>query len=412
MTYHGRIFPAAAPAFAVPDEIADLTFIHASEEKDKVMTDLTALRRHLHRHPERSGAEKETAEHLIRLLEATDPAALHTGIAGHGIVALYGGTEKPAALLRADLDALPIRELGDHPYASTREGTAHLCGHDGHMSILLGAAERIARRQSSLPAPVAVLFQPAEETGQGAAAMLEDALFDTLAPRRVFALHNIPGHERGSVLLRDGAFAMASSGVDIRLTGRTSHAAEPERGNTPVPVLLRLAEEIMSLPDRAAEQHARAVSTIIHLAAGSEAFGTTPGDARLLATLRSDSDDFMSFMKSRTEEETRRRCADRELECTLEWKEEFPSVRNAPDCVAMIRAAAEDGGMAVETLEAPFPWSEDFAHFTQRYDGALFGLGAGVDHPHLHSGWYDFPDELLEPAADLFDRIVERALNA
>ncbi|MDT8322730.1 MAG: amidohydrolase [Bacteroidota bacterium] len=375
------------------------------------MTELKELRRHLHAHPERSGEERETAAHIARLLEASRPAALHTDIAGHGIVALYGGTERPGVLLRADLDALPIRELGDLPYASSREGTAHLCGHDGHMSILVGAAERIARRQSSLPAPVAVLFQPAEETGQGAAAMLEDALFDTLAPRRVFALHNIPGHARGAVLLREGAFAMASSGVDIRLTGRTSHAAEPERGNTPVPVLLRLAERIMSLPDAAAAQQARAVSTIIHLAAGSEAFGTTPGDARLLATLRSDSDDFMSFMKTQTGEAARGMSVERELECTLEWKEEFPSVQNASDCVAMIRAAAEDGGMPVEELAQPFPWSEDFAHFTHRYDGALFGLGAGTEHPHLHSGWYDFPDELLAPAADLFDRLVDHALK-
>jgi amidohydrolase len=374
------------------------------------MTDLTALRRHLHQHPERSGKEKKTAEHIIRLLEATRPAALHTSIGGHGIVALYGGTSQPGVLLRADLDALPIRELGDLAYASSREGTAHLCGHDGHMSILVGAAERIARRQSSLPSPVAVLFQPAEETGQGAAAMLEDALFDTLAPRRVFALHNIPGHERGAVLLRDGAFAMASSGVDIRLTGHTSHAAEPERGNTPVPVLLRLADHIMALPADATAHAARAVSTIIHLSAGSEAFGTTPGDARLLATLRSDSDEFMAAMKEGTEEAARRLSDARELECALEWKEEFPSVQNAADCVAMIRAAAADGGMPVEELAQPFPWSEDFAHFTHRYDGALFGLGAGVDHPHLHSGWYDFPDELLEPAADLYDRIVDRAL--
>ena len=375
------------------------------------MTDLTALRRHLHRHPERSGEEQETARHIIRLLEATRPAVLHTDIGGHGIVALYGGSSRPAVLLRADLDALPIREHADLPHASVHEGTAHLCGHDGHMSILIGAAERIARRQSTLRAPVAVLFQPAEETGQGAAAMLEDALFDTLAPRRVFALHNIPGHERGAVLLRDGAFAMASSGVDIRLTGRTSHAAEPERGNTPVPVLLRLAQHIMALPADAAAHAARAVGTIIHLSAGSEAFGNTPGDARLLATLRSDSDGVMEAMKVRTEEAVRRLSEERALEWHLEWKEEFPSVRNAADCVAIIRAAAVDGGMQVEDLAQPFPWSEDFAHFTHRYDGALFGLGAGVDHPHLHSGWYDFPDDLLEPAADLFDRIVDRALQ-
>jgi amidohydrolase len=313
-------------------------------------------------------------------------------------------------LLRADLDALPIRELNELPHASRREGTAHLCGHDGHMSILLGAAERIARRQPSLPAPVAIVFQPSEETGQGAAAMLEHPLFDDLRPRRVFALHNIPGYPRGNVLLREGAFAMASSGLDIRLSGRTSHAAEPENGNSPVPGLLRLTERIMALPERASEHAARAVSTIIHLSAGSEAFGTTPGDARLLATLRSDSDAFMSLMKDRAADTAEQLAAEHDLRCRLEWKEEFPAVQNAPDCVALISRTAAALGMPAETLDAPFPWSEDFAHFTRRYDGAMFGLGAGSEQPHLHSGYYDFPDDLLEAGADLFDRLVDLSL--
>ncbi|MBR9979009.1 MAG: amidohydrolase [Bacteroidetes bacterium] len=375
------------------------------------MTDLIALRKYLHRNPERSGEEARTAEHITGLLEKTRPSALHTGIAGHGIVAVYGGESSPAVLLRADLDALPIAERNDLPHTSEREGTAHLCGHDGHMSILVGAAERIAARQSTLSAPVAVLFQPSEETGQGAEAMLQDTLFSRLHPKRVFALHNIPGYARGTVLLREGPFAMASIGVDIHLTGRTSHAAEPEKGNSPVPALLRLAREIMDLPADAATHNARAISTIIHLSAGSEAFGTTPGDARLLATLRTDSDEFMDFMKRSTEEHTQALAREQELRNELSWREEFPSVRNAEDCVALIRRAAQQHGMSIEDLPHPFPWSEDFAHFTHRFDGALFGIGAGADHAHLHSGWYDFPDEIIAPAVDLFDTIVTLALE-
>ncbi|MCB2204566.1 amidohydrolase [bacterium] len=375
------------------------------------MTDLKDLRRYLHRHPERSGEEKETAAHIAQLLRSTAPTSLHTGIAGHGIVAVYGGEGPVGVLLRADLDALPITEQNDFAHASANKGTAHLCGHDGHMSMLFGAAERIATQQSTLPAPVAILFQPAEETGQGAAAMLKDSLFERLAPKKVFALHNIPGKERGSVLLRDGPFAMASSGLDIELEGRTSHAAEPEQGNSPVPVLLRLTQHIMSLPEEAQREKARAVSTIIHLAAGSEAFGTTPGNARLLATLRSDSDDFMTFMKEAAESRTREMTAAADLKYTLEWKEEFPSVQNDSSCVKLIRQAAEDRGLNVEMLDNPFPWSEDFAHFTHRFEGALFGLGSGVEQPHLHSGWYDFPDDLLETGADLFLRITQLALR-
>jgi amidohydrolase len=378
--------------------------------KDARMTDLTALRRHLHRHPERSGDETVTAAYIASLLKRTHPTALHTDIGGNGIVAVYGEGGQPAVLLRADLDALPITERNDVPHASENVGTAHLCGHDGHMAVMVGVAERIALRRAELTAPVAVLFQPAEETGQGAAAMLRDALFETLRPARVFAFHNIPGQERGSVLVRNGAFAMASVGADVELVGRTSHAAEPELGNSPVPALLRLSRDVASFPDAAAEHGARAVSTIIHLNAGSEAFGTTPGNARLLATLRSDSEQFMAEMKSGTEHAAAKAAAADGLEWSLEWKEDFPSVQNDPACSDLVRAAARDAGRPLIELAEPFRWSEDFAHFTHRFCGALFGIGSGSDHPALHDGWYDFPDDIIEPAVRVFLELVMHAL--
>ena len=222
----------------------------------------------------------------------------------------------------------------------------------------------------------------------------------------VFALHNVPGYDEGSVLLREGSFAMASVGMDAQLTGQTSHAAEPQRGNSPVPALIDLAQLVMTLPDAAASREARAITTVIHMLAGSEAFGTTPGDARLLATLRSDSDAFMSVMKEEVEAELQklqRRCG---LDTDLQWKEEFPAVVNDTRATTAVAQAAEQCGLSVETLSEPFPWSEDFAHFTRRWPGALFGLGAGATQPNLHSGFYDFPDALIEPAVELWVTLI------
>jgi len=371
------------------------------------MTDLITLRQTLHQYPERSGAEEQTAARITQLLEQTTPRELLTGIAGHGILARYGSGDGPSILLRAELDALPIRELSDIPHASAVPGTAHLCGHDGHMTILFGAAERIARRQEDLPGSVSVLFQPAEETGQGAAACLADPVFHERGFDLVFALHNVPGYDEGAVLLREGSFAMASVGMDAVLTGHTSHAAEPELGNSPVPALIDLAQTVMRLPEAASSHDARAITTVIHMLAGSEAFGTTPGDARLLATLRTDSNSFMAVMKEQMSRALALQGERYRLETELAWKEEFPAAVNDPRAAALVSQAVSDSGLTLQELEQPFPWSEDFAHFTQHFPGALFGLGSGRDQPHLHSGYYDFPDGLIEPAVELFVRIVE-----
>ena len=375
------------------------------------MTDLIALRQTLHQHPERSGAEQKTAARMMHLLAQTAPRELHTGIAGHGILARYGNDDGPAILLRAELDALPIRELSDIPHASSVPGTAHLCGHDGHMTILYGVAERLAPRQDDLPGSVSVLFQPAEETGQGAAACLSDPVFRDRHFDLVFALHNVPGYEEGAVLLRKGSFAMASVGMDAVLTGHTSHAAEPELGNSPVPALIDLAQTVMRLPEAASSHGARAITTVIHMLAGSEAFGTTPGDARLLATLRTDSDAFMAVMKEQVGRALTLQGERYRLETELAWKEEFPAAVNEPRATALVLQAVRDRGRVLQELEQPFPWSEDFAHFTQRFPGVLFGLGSGHEQPHLHSGYYDFPDALIEPAVDLFVRIVELGME-
>lgn len=191
------------------------------------------LRRALHRAPELSGAEAETAARIAVEMTQLGADRLETGIGGHGILAVFDGPAPgPLVVLRAELDALPIEERSGVAHTSKVPGQGHLCGHDGHMAILVCVARVLARTRPERGS-VALLFQPAEETGAGARAMLRDDRIACLAPARIFALHNLPGLSLGHAALGDGPVACASCGMRLRLEGRTAHASQPETGLSP-----------------------------------------------------------------------------------------------------------------------------------------------------------------------------------
>ncbi len=198
-------------------------------------SDLAGLRRRLHVLAERSGSEAATAAFVADRLAPARPTALLTGLGGHGVAAVFaapGGAAGPTVVLRAELDALPIAESIELPHASRTPGCAHKCGHDGHMAVLLGVARDLAARPPAR-GRVVLLFQPAEETGEGAARVAADPRFRALAPDWLFALHNLPGYPEGRVLVRSGAFCAGSAGLTVTLAGATSHAAYPEQGRSP-----------------------------------------------------------------------------------------------------------------------------------------------------------------------------------
>jgi len=378
------------------------------------MTDLplSALRCELHRRAERSGAEHETAAFVRDVLDDTQPAALHENIGGAGLAAVYDGAAPgPTVLLRAELDALPQPEHLELLHGAARADTAHKCGHDGHMAVLVGVARGL-RGAPAARGRVVLLFQPAEETGQGAARMLADPRLDELDPDWVFALHNLPGHARGAVVLRAGAFACGSRGLAFELRGATAHAAEPERGRSPAPAVAALIHDFSALPQLRAGLHEAVKVTVIHARVGEPAFGTSPGEGVVMVTLRAPAEASLD----RLERECRARAEAIARAHGLEWcaelREPFPATRNDAAAVELIRTAASERSLPVVELEQPFGWSEDFGHFTARYRGALFGLGAGVDHPALHHPDYDFPDALLDPAVALFAGIIARATAA
>lgn len=374
------------------------------------MDHLTRLRHRLHSRPELSHHEESTAAELAGFLESLNAGELVTGLAGNGLALVFAGAEAgPRVLLRADMDALPIPDSIGADYTSEEYGIGHKCGHDGHMAILCGVAERLA---ASPPAggEAVLLFQPAEETGEGAALVLADGAFRRFLPDRAYALHNLPGFPRGSVVIREGCFASASRGMAVELHGESAHAAQPHLARGPALAVARLIAEISSLPQTATALHQAAKATVIHARLGSEAFGTTPGEAVVMATLRTHSEKAMDILSSAAERLAESAAEPAGLDVRISWKQEFPATVNDPDAAETVASAAASLGLDVVRPSRPFPWSEDFGHFTGRFGGALFGLGAGEDHAPLHSSTYDFPDGLIPVGLDLLEDLLRRSL--
>ncbi len=382
-----------------------------SGDRERTRTRLPELRRRLHSLPECAHRESGTADLIADLVAARHPSRIVRGLGGTGVAATWDGTsEGPTVLLRAELDALPLDERTSVAHRSTRPGAHHACGHDGHMAILVGVAGRLAAKPPARGRAV-LLFQPAEETGEGAARVVSDPAFAALEPDWAFAIHNLPGFPVGRMLVRAGCFAAGSAGLVVRLRGRTSHAAHPELGRSPTAAAARLALDLEELSRPEAPTGPLTLCTVIHVRVGGPAFGTTPGDAEVMATVRSDDPDTLSDMRARSEELARARASSSGLELQLEWREVFPPTANHPDAVARVTAAAHAAGLAVDAVPRPFRWSEDFGHLTGRCRGALVGLGAGESHPPLHAPDYDFPDALLEPGVALWGALLADLLG-
>jgi amidohydrolase len=373
------------------------------------LSDITALRQHLHRHPELSGNEYKTSQTLRAFLSRYQPAEIIDEVAETGFALVFSSSQNqdgPTILFRAELDALPITEQCALPYASTQQGISHKCGHDGHMAILVGLASLLHSHPLSA-GRVVLLFQPAEETGAGAWAMLQDERLTALHPDYVYALHNLPGQPLGQVLLRDHAFAAASVGMRIELFGRESHAAEPENGLNPgeaMSELIQALNHLVRAPDR---YKGLALLTVVHARLGEVAFGTNPGYATVMATLRAFEQQDLDLLKGLATEAVELLALKYGLRYTLDWVEEFPATVNHATALRFVEQACTLVGITAHNLEKPMRWSEDFGHFTARYSGALFGLGSGIDQPQLHHADYDFPDALIPVGANLFYRIAQ-----
>lgn len=373
--------------------------------KKQVMQENTFhhIRHHLHQHPELSGRENKTARFIEEQLQPFAPTKIIRHVGGHGLLAEYFFSENGQTLLfRADMDAVAVQEPDELPYHSLTLGVAHKCGHDGHTTILLRFAQMLHDHPLQ-QGRVLLLFQPAEENGSGSKAVLDTKILDYYAIDHVFALHNIPGAPTSAVLCKEGSFTCAVVSVSIALTGKTSHAAEPQNGISPIPATLHIVEELQRWNNTNIQSDDYFLATIVEIHVGEEAYGVSAGNSVIRATLRAKTDRRLNEYTEKLKHLVIADCENTPgLQHEITWLEPFSANENDKQAVATIKSAALREGFNYVEVENPFSWGEDFGLFTQRYKGAMFGLGAGENCPPLHSPHYDFPDELIETGARVF----------
>lgn len=370
------------------------------------MEDLIALRHHLHQHPELSKEEKETQKHLLGLLKQLDTDSTEP-IAETGILVQFKGKEAGKNILyRGDIDALPIEEEIDPEYKSVTKGVSHKCGHDGHTTIMYGLCQHYSKQRPE-HGNVYILFQPAEEIGWGAQKVEESNILDGLPIDYVFALHNVPGFALHRIVCREGSFTPAVTTIIAYFKGYTAHAAEPWNGRNPAQAMSEFTIE--ALRHNLEEGDKFVTVTPAHMELGEKAYGTSAGQGSVHLTIRADSNerlnDVLEQVRTKGEELARKF----ELKVRYEEQEPFESNQNDKDAVGIIQEAAKQLKLDYHDKEGPFRWGEDFGLFTNRYKGAMFGLGSGEDCKPLHHPAYDFPDEIIGTAIDMFTTIQKTA---
>ncbi|MEC8574811.1 MAG: amidohydrolase, partial [Pseudomonadota bacterium] len=374
------------------------------------LAQLTGLRHALHQIPEVSGAEAKTAAYITTYLRAYAPDRLLTGLGGHGVAAVYdGAADGPTVMIRCELDGLPIEELSDQPYRSTHPGRGHLCGHDGHMTMVAALAEDLAAKRPAR-GRVVLMFQPAEETGKGAPAVVADPAFGEIAPDYAFSLHNLPGLAVGQIALCSGPANCASRGMRIRLSGRTSHAAAPQDGVSPAGAMAQLLPGLVALGGGTDLGPDYALVTLTHARLGEATFGIAPGEGEVWATLRTVNDTRMAQLIEEATALVGKVCAEQGLGHEISFDDVFEACTNNPEAVAVLQKACERVGLGVAMQDRPQRWSEDFGQFGKGAKAAMFWLGSGEDQPQLHNPDYDFPDAAIPVGAGLFRAVVSELL--
>ena len=369
------------------------------------------LRQELHSRPELSNSEFETAAIVKKFVLGYEPTEIIEGIAGSGLAVIYKFSESdPTIAIRCELDALPIHEVNHFNYKSENPGISHKCGHDGHMAIVAGLTPWL-KDQEFTSGKVVLLFQPAEETGEGAKRVIDDPRFKDLQTDYVFALHNIPGQPMHSIIHMDKGFSAEVQSLIIRLKGSETHAATPEEGLNPAICLSKILASISALNIPNPESDGFAVLTPVHLNMGQKSYGISPGEAELHYTIRSWNGKRMQELKTQLKKIIQQNCNLHHLKYELEWLEYFPASTNEQVCNNLIQQASKENSFDIIERPYPFKFGEDFGWFSREYKTAMFGLGAGEDTPALHNADYDFPDELIETGISMFKSIIKNVLD-
>jgi amidohydrolase len=371
--------------------------------------ELSAIRRDIHAHPELGLEEYRTADLVARKLEEWG-IEVHRGVGKTGVVGvLRNGNGQDAVGLRADMDALPILEATELPHASQNPGRMHACGHDGHTTMLLGAAKYLAESRN-FNGTVNFIFQPAEEGVGGARAMLDDGLFERFPCNYVYGMHNRPGLPIGRFVTGPNARAAGGAFFDITITGKGAHGAHPQQGIDPIVVACHLGTALQSIVSRNISAQDTAVLSITRIQAG-DAYNVIPQSAVLAGTVRTMKREIMATIEHNMRRLATSLAAGFGAEATLDFRVIFAAmVNDENEAAAYGDAAAELVGEAnVRRDGPPGMGSEDFSFMLEKVPGAHINLGNG-DSAALHNHLYDFNDAAIPYGIALYARIAERKL--
>jgi len=366
---------------------------------------LRDFRRELHAHPEESGNEKQTSQRILDFLATTQADSLVSEIGGYGIIATWDSGEKGTHLMfRADMDALPIEEENNIDYISKNIGISHTCGHDGHSTILCGLATFISQQRPKT-GKVSLLFQPAEENGEGAKAMLDDPKFAPFKPDFIFALHNLPGYPKQSVVLKKGNFTAAVNSIIISLKGKTSHAAEPENGVNPTMALTEILQQSLALENNIPNLPNMRVVTPVFVELGEKAYGISAGKASIHLTLRCWNDIELRKLEKEIEGLSITVAKHHGINVAFDYTQTFHSNVNSQIAFDVLQQAVNLTQYQTIERDFPFKWGEDFGLFTKVFNGCMFGIGSGEKSPALHNPDFDFPDDITPVGITVFSQI-------
>lgn len=372
--------------------------------------EMKGWRRHLHQYPELAFDCHETAAWIVERLREIGVDEIHPGIAQSGVVAIINGTgEGPTIGLRADMDALPIEELTGADYASKIPGKMHACGHDGHVTMLLGAAKYLAETRR-FAGRVALLFQPAEEDGGGGNVMVQEGVMDRFAINEVYGIHNAPGVPFGHFQTTPGALMASVDTAFVYVTGRGGHGATPHECVDPIVAVVAMVQAVQTIITRNVYALDEVVISVTQIHAGT-ASNIIPEEAMFCATIRCFDPDTRKLLKKRFYEIVEGHAAAFGVSARIDYDWGYPATINHAEQAQFAASVAAEiaGEAAVNANSVREMGSEDFSYMLEARPGAyLFmgtGPGAGLHHPA-----FDFNDEAAPVGASFFARLVERAL--
>ena len=380
--------------------------------------DLTAIRRDIHRHPETAFEETRTAQIVADKLEAWG-IEVHRGLAKPGVVGTLKGKRKGQKTigLRADMDALHLQEKNAFDYASVIDNKMHACGHDGHTTMLLGAARHLAA-EPDFAGTVHFIFQPAEEGHGGARVMIEEGLFDKFDCDAVYGMHNMPGFPKGHFAIRTGAMLAASDSWEVTFKGTGGHGAMPDRGTDPTFVAAQFIVAVQGIVGRNVAPAQAAVLSVGHIHAGTPGSpNVIPSDVLIKGTARSFSPDVRALLERRLAEVAAGIAQSGGCQAVSTYHRRYPPLINAVDQtkIAVEAAALTVGRENVEANTSPLAGAEDFAFMLEKKPGAYIMIGNGGmgegGCQNVHSPLYDFSDDITTTGAAYWVNLVRLELG-